>query len=390
MHVRTALGERLVIPRVPIVQPAGGRSRYGYRRLLQAVGAVRADVPPSSAAAINRAVELFRRFLRWAGVEESQVGADTVCAFLLSRVAPPSGLSLPAHSAWARPVMPVTAAGDVDALRRAARLRHRYALGWEQALLDARVFEFQRLVRGRDRRLTTNKAPFLFRNVVAAWGARGDSDIGLRDAAAVVTGFFFGCRRSELVNMNVGDVVLSRSEVTVAFLREKARRPGILGPQEPRRVACGHPLLVRALRNYCNRFRIVGLPSAHPFFFGHHHQRLAPSWVGRLVRQLAPDLTAHSLRVGLAIEAYAAGCSVEIIQQLGRWNSTAAVLYIVGSADAQVLASRGIGSAGLRMESGSLRACAAALHSRIWRIPQEGSPGAARGWRGGMGTRGAG
>ena len=181
------------------------------------------------------------------------------------------------------------------------------------------------------------------------------------------------CRRGELVAFDVGDVQRSAGEVVVSFRREKARRPGIVGPRAARSVACVHPLLIRALATYDRRYKVGNMAEDHPLFFTlADHQCLAPSWVGRIVRQRTPWATAHSLRVGFATEAYAAGCSVEIIKKMGRWSSDAALHYIIGSIDVQKLASTVVGRGGLSLGvSGRMRTPLdrEGLDGGVWRIP---------------------
>jgi hypothetical protein len=87
----------------------------------------------------------------------------------------------------------------------------------------------------------------------------------------------------------------------------------------------------------------------------HALARLSEDWFSRLVKRIDPACVAHSTRVGLATELWAAGASVPDIMAAGRWASAAAVLYIVGTLDKQVSASRTIGSAMVRYSAAGLR-----------------------------------
>src|SRR5262249_1394471 len=143
-------------------------------------------------------------------------------------------------------------------------------------------------------------------------------------------------------------------EVIARFWLEKARRPGVAGPLEARSVGCA--LLVEAVNVLWSKFELVRLAASHPLFFCvDTGRRMNPSWVGRIVASIAPGVTAHSLRVGLATEAHAAGCSLDTIRALGRWKSNAALIYIIGALDEQFEASRRVGSAGLERSEGELR-----------------------------------
>ncbi len=126
MRIRTATGVRVLSPRLPLEVAAPEGVRPGYRELLRTAIAIRAAVPARSASAMLRAVEIFKTFLSWAGIPETQVTGDVVCAFLASRAAPSVACPLPRHRAWTSPVLPATAASDVDLLRYAFR-RDRYA-----------------------------------------------------------------------------------------------------------------------------------------------------------------------------------------------------------------------------------------------------------------------
>jgi hypothetical protein len=82
---------------------------------------------------------------------------------------------------------------------------------------------------------------------------------------------------------------------------------------------------------------------------------MSREWLAQLVKRWAPDCVPHSLRVGCATEAWAAGVPLSQIQALGRWHSTAALLYIVGTLDETAAATEKLGSAGLVYTSDGLR-----------------------------------
>ena len=75
----------------------------------------------------------------------------------------------------------------------------------------------------------------------------------------------------------------------------------------------------------------------------------------KVVKRVDPECTPHSARAGMATELWAAGASLDDIMSMGRWTSPAAVLYIIGTVDRQVSASRLIGRGMVRYETGRLR-----------------------------------
>jgi hypothetical protein len=98
-----------------------------------------------------------------------------------------------------------------------------------------------------------------------------------------------------------------------------------------------------------------GLPVFHNRSAAHSMTRLSSDWFARVVKCVDPECVPHSTRVGLATELWAAGASVPDIMAAGRWASAAAVLYIVGTLDKQVAASRILGSAMVRYTPAGLR-----------------------------------
>jgi hypothetical protein len=96
-----------------------------------------------------------------------------------------------------------------------------------------------------------------------------------------------------------------------------------------------------------------GVPVFHRLS-GSTRDALSRRWFAAVILAAAPGTVPHSARVGLATELWAAGRSIDVIMAAGRWTSAAAVLYVIGSLEDQVSATRAIG-AGLVYTGDDLR-----------------------------------
>lgn len=77
--------------------------------------------------------------------------------------------------------------------------------------------------------------------------------------------------------------------------------------------------------------------------------------------------TPHGLRIGLATEAWANGVPLQEIQFHGRWNSPAALLYVLHPVDKELDLTRAIGGAGLSLDKDKLvRQCEPATMRGSW------------------------
>ena len=92
--------------------------------------------------------------------------------------------------------------------------------------------------------------------------------------------------------------------------------------------------------------------------------RMSRDWLSHQVRKWEPLCSPHSLRVGCATEAWAAGIPLPQIQALGRWQSVAALLYIIGSLDETAAVTVALGSGSLHMTADG-RASIASARRRV-------------------------
>ena len=354
IRVRAASGERTLYPtveRLPTASPANCH----LGAFLRVADAVVASIPLSSASMLTHTVALFFDFLDWAGYT-GPPAVPPVIAFMVARAVPPVDCPLP--PGWLHPVLPTTAAGNVDALRRAARIGVPRAAPWLAAFESQAVFAFATAIGGRVRRLRSAKRPCLFAVVERAWAvwqAGGDGD--LRDAAMMVLGFFFGMRAAEVVGLLAKDVVQLRSGVVRVSFRSRKTRRSVLGLHDPMVIDARHPMLAEATRRWADRLRGLGGGPESPLFpclRGGTLRALTPAAVRKVVQRADPACVGHSLRVGMATEAWAAGVPLEAIQALGGWSSPVALMYIIGSQEETVTASSRLGSAAMYFDEDGL------------------------------------
>jgi hypothetical protein len=352
----TTRGTRLVRPTVAAMPFRSVAAAPALSALLAMANAIAGSVPDTSALALNRAVALFLSFVDWIGVGPA---VNVVIAFIVARCAPPVDLDLP--PGFTNPVLPTTAVANVDCLRRAARKCLPRMSVWLEALEAGPVVNFCTEIGGRVKRLKSQKKPFLFVMVEKAWKMWGHGSLPeRRDATAIVVGFFYGCRASELAAMRRGDVeVLHTGVVRVVFKARKNRRT-VLGTHDPQIICAQHHLLTTALRTWLARLDGLGATALTPLFPAMRGLRmntaLDAATFRSMVRKVDPQCVAHSLRAGMATEAWAAGVPLESIMALGGWTSPVATMYIIGSVEETVAASSRLGSAGMRYEADALHA----------------------------------
>ena len=331
--------------------------------LLAGVSVLLASIPKNSANKLNAAVSLWYRALEWWGVEPSDVDFTIPLALITLRACPPVEFEIPV-SFGLRPVLPTTAAADIDNLRRASRERISRMEQFGEALFDERVTAVLRNIGARVHKLRTDKRPLLFCAVEEFARPILDnpsaSDEDIRDAFALLLGLCFGTRVSELIALDgkhIQPIALSLGEeaIQVTFVQTKTRQ-SVFGTHQPWQNVSAHPLLLRAFDAFNSRIGFKDdLAVFHCRARAHALARLSEDWFSRLVKRIDPACVAHSTRVGLATELWAAGATVPDIMAAGRWASAAAVLYIVGTLDKQVSASRTIGSAMVRYSAAGLR-----------------------------------
>ena len=317
-------------------------------------------MPVASEAKIRSAFNTFSAVLTFWGCALANVNWAVVMAFIVLRCSPPVGIPLPA--CCSRPVLAPTVAGDIDALRRAARLGLHGLAQILDALLDERVTLLLRSIGSRVKRLKTSKRPLLFTQVSSAVLAalRGGSAIVLRDACALCVAFFFATRVSELLALSWSDVAVvrlcgGRRALRLTFRKCKNRQT-IFASHEPCVVSCAHPLLMRIWCAFVATVPQLKRGLVFTRLSGSTRDALSRDWFAGVIRAAAPGTTPHSARVGAATELWAARVPLREIMAVGRWSSPAAVLYIISTLESQIAATDAIGSAGaLSISDGDLR-----------------------------------
>lgn len=368
MSLRTKAGVKTVpaglLPSVPDDWPSLCGHPDRFRAFATAASALRVRIPESSTAKLQGAVRRFKEMLFWWGIPETAVTPLVVTAFIVARCCPPVDAELPKE--MATPVLPTTAAGDIDAIRRAARLKVLGAERWTAAVDDDGVSQLLRAVGARVKRLTTVKKPLLFRQVREAWDkAEADgSAVAVRDGFALVVAFVFALRVSELVGLREEDLdlvdVCDENDALRITIRQSKTRQSLFGLHEPWTSTSAHPLLMRAF----GVFEKAGcLFRGEPLLCrlsGSTRDPLSRDWFAHVMKAAAPECVPHSARVGCATELYAAGATIEEIMVAGRWTSPAALLYVIGTLDAQVRTTALLGAANLRAGAAGLRSGASA------------------------------
>ena len=358
--VRTVTGRhtiasgRVVAPTLPA--PSACSHPLRLAPLLSAAALLLIPIS-ASADKIRGTCARFLRAIAWLGIALGAVTGPVIAAYVVLRCAPPVDTDLPPD--WGI-VSPVTAAGDIDTLRRAARLGLEGMASLLPALLDPIVSALLVAIGGRMKRLKTAKKPILYSEVAAFFtkvaAMPNATPIMIRDAFALVLGFHFAMRASELLNLRGGDlrVVDGGNAIQLRFVNVKNRR-SIFSTHDPFVVTASGKLLVDAYKLFNSR---VGFRD--DLYIFHHlrgttEKQLSRDWLSGVVAAAAPARTPHSLRVGAATELYAAGVPINDIMALGRWTSTAALLYVLGTMEDTIAATQAMGGGGLRITSDGLR-----------------------------------
>ena len=366
LSVQTATGTRIVTSTTGVATfctPCCGRPDR-LSPLLAGATILLGCIPVASASKLNAAVRLFRNATTYFEIQERDVDFTIFIAIIMMRACPPVNIDIPAEFG-SRPVLPSTAAADIDNMRRAARERMHGMEQHLEALKEPRVSSLLKAIGSRVHKLRTEKRALLYeplRSFVETVLANSAAlDTAVRDAFALCIAFFFGCRISELLALNgehINPIELgpgkNNDAIKVTFVSIKTRQ-SLFQTHQPWDVFSAHPLLLRAF----DRFNeTVCFHDGRPVFYslrGKTSDRLSADWFAKLIKRIDPALVPHSARVGLATEMWACGASVDEIMAAGRWTSPAAVLYIVGSLDKMVVASRGLGKGMLRYTEDGLR-----------------------------------
>lgn len=194
-------------------------------------------------------------------------------------------------------------------------------------------------------------APLLKANVLRmVKGLRGV--LGVRDAALLLVGFAGAFRRSEIVNLEVGDLAFVDQGVVIHLRYSKTDQEG-KGRKVAIPYAKGSVCAVRALERW---LRVSGIETSKVFRSVNRHGSISEagmqaSVVGRIVKRRAAQIgldpsqyAGHSLRAGLVTSAAKAGVSSwKIRQQTGHKSDAMLNRYIrddqifLGNAAASVL-----------------------------------------------------
>ena len=173
----------------------------------------------------------------------------------------------------------------------------------------------------------SQKAAAITDDIRAMVDAADEGPIGLRDRALLLLGFAGAFRRSELVALNVGDLVFSHDGLTVTLRRSKTDQDGAGRKVGIPYGANPNTCPVRVVQSWLEGSAI----SDGPVFrsINRHGQirpgRLSPADVARVVKKLAQragldplKYAGHSLRAGHATAAAIAGASERsIMNQTG-------------------------------------------------------------------------
>ena len=293
------------------VPPVPGDASPHLSVLFACAAVLLVTVVASSAAAMERAWRFFTTFLRFYNVRPCDVTAWVVMAYLIARCQPPVGMPLPDF--MSRRVQPKTAAADLTALRRRARLMKDPML---DAFTDEDVLRLAGVLGANVKSSKTNKAPILVHHVQGAWDRRhANPTLGfIRNILLLVIGLIAGLRRRELVALTVGDCIWSpeRTELTIRVRRDKTNQT-ITDAQHPRVICVAHDLLTAVWGAWSSTALGSRSPDApmFPRIAGTvvTNESLACGTVNTIVREMLPGLpvSPHSLRVGFATELHAAG-----------------------------------------------------------------------------------
>ena len=322
-----------------------------------------AHVPDSSASKIKGAVKRWKEFLLFIGLHGTMADWRVVVAFIVVRCCPPVSAELPPFVDT--PVLPSTAASDVDCCNKAARLGVEGMSPYDGAFSDFRVSALLHNIKARMPRLKTKKKPLLFSAVEAFWCRceKNGSTSSIRDGFAAVLALVFGTRASELIQMKTEDIEVihvydkksgkkDRLALRVTFRNVKTRQ-SIFSTHDPFVVTSAHPLLMRAFSAFDDKVEFI---PGHTIFRSDNGQDkpLSRDWLDRIAKSIDPETSPHCFRVGLATELWATGVDILDIMAIGRWGSMGAILYIVGSIERQVKASDRMGGGRLVFDSGEL------------------------------------
>jgi integrase len=338
---------RVVLPLPDVIVPTVPSKTALGASLSTVMATLLGSMPASVSSGMNRVVRCFHDFLPLIGSSWSTLSASDVCMYFLARCSPQDDAGLP--STFPKPVLPVTARGDLSLLRRYAR-----TIGDTVALAALKDDLVSRLVAATGANVQRDKSPKRpvlvadLEKFIRRAPARGRDRAKRRDEVLLLVGLLFGLRRSELIRLTLADVKWDGSSLRLRIVTDKTNQ-SILGVHHARFVSSGHALLDELWPLYMEDFLSLSKPEDVLFCRLDRDGKqttcpLALSSVSTAVKSaVGPGFSAHSLRVGCATELFRAGVPVAVIKEIGRWRSDAALLYIIPDAERMVEAGRSIG-----------------------------------------------
>jgi integrase len=183
----------------------------------------------------------------------------------------------------------------------------------------------------------TQAKPILKSDLVAMLDAQQDGLRGIRDRAILLVGFASGCRRSEIVALDLDDIKYVQQGLVVTLRRSKTDQDGVgreIGIPFGRSAACP----VSALKDWIKAGQIAEGPIFRPIdrHSNISSSRLTADAVAKIVKQACVQAgfdpraySGHSLRAGLATSAAMAGIPLwKIRQQTGHASDAMVSRYV--------------------------------------------------------------
>ena len=187
---------------------------------------------------------------------------------------------------------------------------------------------------------TNQKKPLVESLLARVCAPLGTALIDVRDRAILLVEFLSACRGSNLVELDVEDVVLNEQGIDLVLRRSKTDQTGegflVAVPLQPDPQLCG----ASALRGWLDRTGFTEGPLFRAIDrHGRIGGRLAVQDVRRMLRRRAErvgltpsgskEFGSHSLRSGFCTSAAEAGRSIEqIMTQTGHKRADLAIRYV--------------------------------------------------------------
>lgn len=368
MHTKggtTLLGQSPLEPTA--LQAPAGASIDRVGPYLQMAARILVAMPKSSGKKVNAARKRFRACMEYFRIADDAVDETAVMAFMLYRCA--RRPADPIIKELGDRVSPVTAAGDVDCLRRGVRVGGEPFAFLRDAVFHDKIAVFIKQIGGRARRKKTNKKGLLHKdvqkkvdraafvvnlekttkkNAIFSLAAINEA----RDAFALAVAYCCGLRGIELLALNAEDIVISvmgkdNHDVISVRLKNTKTVRSLFSTHEPVVVHSSAPVLLKAFDTFNTA---AGFPKdgRGPLWrrsTGRTRDRLGRDWLNGVVKSAAPGtgVTPHSARVGFATELWAAGVPLQTIMAAGRWKSLVALLYVLNTVDEAITTSLRLG-----------------------------------------------